>query len=336
MSRKWYEIKNTAADSAEVFIYDEIGGWGISASQFVRDLKPLAGKALTVRIHSPGGSVLDGHAIYNALARHAGGVTVKIDGLAASMASVIAMAGAPVKMAANGFLMIHNPSSIAIGESGDMRKAADLMDKMKDGLVNIYARKSGRDADEIEQWMDDETWFTAAEAMEHGLIDEITDDVKAVAKFDALKNFGHVPPALVDTHTKEMQTLDTLSAELSTAREQLSAAQSQAQTNFASFTELSAKHTAALATLTQAQTDLSAAAEANATLTSELEAARKISAIAVNAEAARVLASAGHAPIALGAGQSGATINTMTRAEFDALDSTKRAEFMRSGGKLTA
>lgn len=206
MPRRWYDIKNSASDSAEVFIYEEIGCWGISAKHFIDDLKALAGKALTLRIHSYGGEVLDGHAIYNALLRHSGGVTVQIDGVAASMASVIAMVGAPVKIAANGFLMIHNPANFTYGDSREMKKSADLLDKMRDGLVNIYTQKTGLPPEEIEALMDDETWLTAEEAMEKGFVDEITDEVKAVAKFDPkkAKAYRNIPAALVDTEGEYM------------------------------------------------------------------------------------------------------------------------------------
>ena len=144
--RKWYDIKASADKSgAEIYLYDEIGGWGISAKDFIAEVRALSGQPIALHIHSPGGSVLDGHAIYNALLRHKGGLTIQIDGLAASMASVVAMAGRPVRMAENAFLMIHNPWSISMGDSEQMRKDAELLDRMRDGLVNIYAQKTGKD-----------------------------------------------------------------------------------------------------------------------------------------------------------------------------------------------
>jgi len=305
-ANRWYDFKNTADDSAEVFIYDEIGGWGIDAASFVRELRAYSGKALTVRVHSPGGSVLDGHAIFNALKRHNGGVTVQIDGLAASMASVIAMAGAPVKMAANGFLMIHNPSGGMMGGADDMRKAAELLDKMKDGLVNIYAAKSGKSAEEIEEWMDAETWFTADEAKENGLIDEITDGIAMAAKFDAMKNFSRVPVALVDT-PREAMDATALSAELTTARESLTIAQAQAQKNFADFTakvaeveNLKSEVEGYKAKLEAEVAKLSALNEDNSKLKTDLENAqnslKEVTAQA-NAKITAELAKAGHEPV---------------------------------------
>ncbi len=204
----WYEIK-AKADSAEIFLYDEIGGWGIGAKQFIDELRALDGLPLTLRIHSPGGSVLDGHAIYSALKRHDGQITVAIDGLAASMASVIAMAGDRVTMAENGFIMIHNPSGMAMGESDDMRKAAELLDKMRDGLVNIYVARTKMPVKKIEKMMDEETWMNSTDARGMGFIDDVTEEIDIAAKFD-LSKFAHLPRALVDTTKTHMATKTTL------------------------------------------------------------------------------------------------------------------------------
>lgn len=302
-ANRWYEFKNVAADSAEVFIYDEIGGWGINAAQFIGELKALTGKALTVRIHSPGGSVLDGHAIFNALLRHEGGVTIQIDGLAASMAGVIAMAGKPVRMAENAFLMIHNPSGGVYGGSEDMRKGADLIDKMRDGLVNIFAKRTGKPAAEIETVMDAETWFTAQEAKDFGLIDEITDRLELAAKFDGLKNFKHLPAALVDTQREAMDAT-AISAELATVRETLADAQAQAQTNFQNYqaqvalvTNLTAERDDFKAKFEDATSKLSALTEDNTKLKNDLDAAQKDFVAKVNEGITRQLAASGHAPI---------------------------------------
>ena len=237
MKKNWYEIRASADKSgAEIYLYDEIGGWGVSARDFIAEVKALAGKHIALHIHSPGGSVLDGHAIYNALLRHKGGLTVQIDGLAASMAGVVAMAGRPVRMAENAFLMIHNPWSISIGESEQMRKDADLLDKMRDGLVNIYAQKTGKEECDIETMMDEETWLTATEAKEMGFIDEITDKLEMAASFD-LKKFGKVPKSLaqVDSGNKVMEapTADLI--------EKYETAAEQAKANFAALQLMTAE-----------------------------------------------------------------------------------------------
>jgi ATP-dependent Clp endopeptidase proteolytic subunit ClpP len=189
-----YEIK-ASAKGAEIWLYSEIGGIGITAKQFVSDLQAHRGKALSLRINSPGGSVIDGTAIYNALLRHDGEVTVHIDGIAASMASVVAMAGKNVHMADNAFLMIHDPWSVAIGKSAEMRKTADMLDKMRGGLVDAYVRKTRKSATTIETWMSHETWFTAKEAKREGFVDNIGNACAIQNSFD-VSNFRNVPRAL--------------------------------------------------------------------------------------------------------------------------------------------
>ncbi len=195
------KITNQTSDSAEVWIYNDIGFWGIDADSFRREMQALSGKHVTLRVHSNGGDVFEGLAIYNTILRHSSGVTTQIDGIAASMASVISLAGSPVKMAENGYLMIHNPAQIVAGEAEDMRKSADLLDKLRDTLAGIYASKTGIPEEEIIEMMDAETWMTAAEAHEKGFIDEITDKLEAVASADpkALARFTNLPAALVDT-----------------------------------------------------------------------------------------------------------------------------------------
>lgn len=192
----WYDITNKGG-KAEIFIYDEIGYWGITAKQFIKDLKQVKdADSVTLRINSPGGSITDGNAIYNAIKALKVEVAVQIDSLAASMATVIALAGNSVKMAENGFFMIHNPHGGAYGESKDLKTMADLMDKMKTNILNVYAKKSGKETDEISDMMDDVTWMTAQEALDEGFIDEITDEVVIENSFD-MKNLEKIPAQLV-------------------------------------------------------------------------------------------------------------------------------------------
>lgn len=183
MAQKWYAFKNIADESGEVelSLYDEIGAFGIGAKQFIAELKEYKDQHVHLRINSPGGEIVEGSAIYNALSRHPGGVTVHIDALAASMASVIAMAGNPVYMADNALLMIHNPWTLAAGEAKDLRKQADLLDTMKSNLIRAYKKKSGLEEKEIAKLMDEETWLDATEAAALGFIDAIEDGVPAAA-----------------------------------------------------------------------------------------------------------------------------------------------------------
>jgi ATP-dependent Clp protease protease subunit len=177
----WYAISETENDTAEISIYDEIGGFGVGAKQFLGELGRLKGKHLHLRINSPGGSVVEGTAIFNALRRHTGGVTVHIDALAASMASVIAMAGMPVYMADNALLMVHNPWTITAGDSDELRKEADLLDKLKASIRNAYQRKTGLPEDQLQTMMDAETWLDSVDAVALGFVDAIEEGVAAAA-----------------------------------------------------------------------------------------------------------------------------------------------------------
>ena len=151
--KRWYEFR-AQARGAEIVIYDEIGAFGIPAKAFLDELKALGPVAeLTVRINSPGGSVFDGVAIYNALKRHDAAITVWIDGIAASIASMIAMAGDEVVMPENAMLVLHDPSGLVAGTAADMRAMAEALDRMKAGMVAAYRDKSGRDDAEIEALM---------------------------------------------------------------------------------------------------------------------------------------------------------------------------------------
>lgn len=161
----------------EIFIYDEIGPdfWGLVSAKSVIDQLAKFGATsdVTVRINSPGGSVTEGQAIYNALLRHKGDVTVEIDSLAASMGSYIAMAGTTIRIAENAMMMVHNPWSIAIGNAKQMRETADVLDKFQSQLVQTYAARSKQSDEDVAAMMDAETWLTAAEAIEKGLADEL-------------------------------------------------------------------------------------------------------------------------------------------------------------------
>jgi ATP-dependent Clp endopeptidase proteolytic subunit ClpP len=195
----WFEFKASAdMPESDLFLYGEVGGWGASAAEFIDALSTRKEQRINLHIHSPGGSVFEGHAIFTALKSHPGGVTTWVDGIAASMASVIAMAGAPVKMASNAFLMIHNPWSQTAGGSDEMRKQADVLDKLKESLVKIYADKSGMTHEEISAAMDSETWFSAEEAVAFGLADEVFEGMKAAAKIDLSRLSAKAPAGVFE------------------------------------------------------------------------------------------------------------------------------------------
>lgn len=196
MKKNWYRITAKADKPSEIVLYDEIGAFGISAKDFLTDLQGLGdAESITLRINSPGGSVFDGIAIHNALKRHQAKVTVFIDGIAASIASVIAMAGDEVIMPENAMLMIHDPSGLVWGTATDMRAMAEALDRMKSGLVAAYRDKSGIEDAEIENLMARETWITAQEAVALGFADRMEKPVKMAASFD-LSRFRNIPECL--------------------------------------------------------------------------------------------------------------------------------------------
>lgn len=193
----WYRIESKSSEEAEIYLYDEISVWGVSAEGFVRDLKALDVSTIRLRINSPGGDAFDGNAMYNALRDHPAKIIVHIDGLAASMASEIAMAGDEVHMAENAFFMIHNPWVVLMGDSRDLRKAADLLDKIGKNMVTAYERKTGKSRAMIQEWLDEETWFDAQEAKTAGFVDVVESEGDVGALWDPeVYGFVNAPAAL--------------------------------------------------------------------------------------------------------------------------------------------
>ena len=174
--RKWYEIR-AQAGAAEVYIYEQIGedlfGEGVSAKNFCAELAALDVASIALHVNSPGGSVFDGQAIYNAVRRHPAQVTSFVDGVAASIASVVALAGDHVVMARNALFMIHDPFAPLCGTASDHRKMAEVLDQVAGTILGAYREKTGRPPEEIARAMADETWFSAQEALEFGLVDEV-------------------------------------------------------------------------------------------------------------------------------------------------------------------
>lgn len=169
----WFRIENKTADTAEIFIYDEIGYFGVSAQDFVNQLKDVTSPRLDVHLNSPGGDVYDGIAIHTAISTHDAETTVYIDGLAASAASFIAMAGNRVVMAKNAELMIHDAFGLCIGNAEDMGKMVADLNRVSDNIASIYASRAGGSKQDWRALMLAETWFSADEAVAAGLADEI-------------------------------------------------------------------------------------------------------------------------------------------------------------------
>lgn len=189
-------INDKADAEAELIIYNEIGPFGVSARMVRRELDAITAKRLIVSINSPGGDVFDGISIYNDLAQFDGEVVVRVQGLAASAASIIAMAGDRIEMAKSSFLMIHNAWALAVGNKADMRHMADTLEKIDASLADIYAGRAKQSVEEVTRMMDAETWLTADEAKAKGFAEVITDPPEGAKAFFDLSMFASVPAGL--------------------------------------------------------------------------------------------------------------------------------------------
>lgn len=175
----WYRVRN-AADRAEILIYGPIDDWdGVSASAFVRELRAITASAIDLHINSPGGLVFDAIAIHAALKNHAATVDVYVDGLAASAASFVAMAGDTVTVEKPAKLMIHDANGLVLGNAADMRQMADLLDELSDTIAGIYADRAGGSVASWRDAMRAETWYSAADAVAAGLADKVANDTPA-------------------------------------------------------------------------------------------------------------------------------------------------------------
>lgn len=170
----------TADTPAEILVYDEIGFWGITATDFAAAFKAAGSGPVNVRINSPGGDVFDGLAIYNMILAH-GDVTTYVDGLAASAASYIAMGGKTVNMAEASQMMIHNAWSLTIGNQAEHVKQAGVLAKIDGTLASIYASRTGKTTDDVAAMMAAETWMTATEAKADGFCDNVITPPAAAA-----------------------------------------------------------------------------------------------------------------------------------------------------------
>lgn len=222
-NNSWFRMKASAADEADIYIYDEIGFWGVTARQFVSDLQALGDIShINLHINSPGGDVFEGIAIFNALKFHGAAITVHIDGIAASMASVIAMVGNPVVMPENTMMMIHKPWGFAGGDANDMRDYADLLDKMESVLIPAYAEKTGKSAEEIAAMLEDETWMNGSECVAQGFADQTTPSLQAMACIQSkrIEEFEKMPNAIRNMITPPRNTTAREPANQATPQQQ--------------------------------------------------------------------------------------------------------------------
>lgn len=212
----WKWSNSVSSNNQELILDGPIASdtwWGdeVTPDLFREELKQHAGD-LTVVINSPGGDVFAGLAIYNALVNHNGNVTVRVDGLAASIASVIAMAGDKIIMSPGSMIMIHRPSVYAAGTVDDMEKAKDVLMKIEEGITPIYAKRTGLSDEKIAELLEAETWMLADKAVELGFADEVSEAPEKQKQDEGVQNamgmnFAFSMSAVKQADAKPMQSL---------------------------------------------------------------------------------------------------------------------------------
>jgi ATP-dependent Clp protease protease subunit len=196
-----YKMLNKTADRGEIWLYGSIGqdwyGDGVTAKQFAADLKKMGSvQNIDLRINSDGGVVTDARAMYNLLVEHKARVHVHIDGIAASAASFIAMAGSEITISEGGFVMIHNARAVTIGDADDHRRMVTVLDQVNKTIVDTYVARTKQEAKKIMKWMADETWFTGTEAVAAGFADNIVENMKVAASLAHSDMFKNLPAVL--------------------------------------------------------------------------------------------------------------------------------------------
>lgn len=214
------------AAPVQVLIYGSIG-WEVTSAGVLQQVIEAGEKPILVRMNSGGGDVFEAYAIFNAFKNHTPGVTVEIDGLAASAASYIAMAAGKIRMAENAIMMIHNPTSFTGGDAEAMRSQAELLDKIKVSLVAAYQSRTGLPEAELHTMLDDETYLSAAEALEKKFIDEIFNPVENLLKFHAR---AFRKPDRVAAFLAKLPQLGNLQAKLGASEQRAVSAETKAST----------------------------------------------------------------------------------------------------------
>ncbi len=195
-------VNSAAGAEAEILIYGDIGGswWdeGITGESISKEIAAIDAEEINVRVNSGGGLVFEGLAIYNALARHSAKIIMHVDSIAASIASVILMAGDEIRISEGAQVMVHKPWSGLYGDANALRKEAEILDKLEGGIIDIYAARTGAKRADLESWVNSETWFTGQEAVDAGFADSMTPAKKKKAASSALFNlFKNAPQSLL-------------------------------------------------------------------------------------------------------------------------------------------
>ncbi len=314
---------------AEVSIYGTIGGFDINAKDFAEDLKGIDADTIHLRVDSPGGSVIDGISIFNALQRHPAKVVTHIDSLAASMGSVVAMAGDEVRMANNALIMIHEPWTVAMGNAEELRKNADTLEKMSGNILQAYSR-SQYTPEQVADLMKEETWMTAQDALDAGFIDYIDDGLKAVASIvDAANSVELQVPTekLIASINGKLDAVakqrDDLSAKLTAQSQELVDARAELEAAEIVLKEVDEKDAAFKAELETAKAELIAAR-------AEIETSKEVTDTAVALKAAEMLQMNAHAPVVPSDNiQNNMTDDELLKKYQSFTDSDDRTEFYK-------
>jgi len=311
-NKTWYNMATKTDTEAEVSIYGTIGGFDINAKDFAEDLKGIDADTIHLRVDSPGGSVIDGISIFNALQRHPAKVVTHIDSLAASMGSVVAMAGDEVRMANNALIMIHEPWTVAMGNAEELRKNADTLEKMSGNILQAYSR-SQYTPEQVADLMKEETWMTAQDALDAGFIDYIDDGLKAVASIvDAANSVELQVPTekLIASINGKLDAVakqrDDLSAKLTAQSQELVDTRAELEAAEIVLKEVDEKESAFKAELETAKAELIAAR-------AEIETSKEVTDQTVALKAAEMLQMTAHAPVV---GNGEPVAKKMTEQEF--------------------
>jgi len=340
--RSWFKIQNAGSDSLTIDITDEIGYWGITARSFADALK-AAGKPknITLNLDTPGGDCNDGFTIYDALKNSGASITVNITGMAASMGSVIMLAGDKIRIAENGRVMIHRVTGAAMGNADEMDAAAKVIKQFEDRIVALYTERTDKPEDEIRAMMKAQmgTWFFGEEAIDAGFADELIKGTQARAfKAKWAAKFTMLPAALFDTSASSTPNAPTMNKLIIALASLIGISVNGDETEDQLEAAIKAHKPAPQKfemNLEDAETkklfDTAVTAgiiAATAPLKAELD---KLTALVTNGQAGS--AQAGK-PIE-GAGKPEGNEKEMSRAQFAALTFHARAQFIRDGGTLT-
>jgi ATP-dependent Clp endopeptidase proteolytic subunit ClpP len=325
----WYNMATKTDTEAEISIYGTIGSFEINAKDFAEDLKGIDADTIHLRIDSPGGSVIDGISIFNALQRHPAKVVTHIDSLAASMGSVVAMAGNEVRMANNALLMIHEPWTVAMGNADELRKNADTLEKMSGNILQAYSRSQYK-PEEVADLMKSETWMTAQDALNAGFIDYIDDGLKAVASIVDAANSAElqVPTEkLIASMSSKLDAVakqrDDLSAKLTAQAQELVDARAELEAAELLLGKIDEKEATYKAEIETAKAELE-------TARAECEASKEVTDQAVALKAAEMLQMTAHAPVVPSDNiQNNMTDDELLKKYESFTDSDDRTEFYK-------